>query len=125
LADIGGTCQFRAGDGAQLHRRRVGDGLRRLPTLGAALVAYLSQPATVAAGGYQARFAGIAIANPIDGDWVTMTNHHWSFSIEAVCSQFSLKSLVVVNDFALASALPYSMAHRTRSAAAWRARAPP
>ncbi|WP_373991099.1 glucokinase [Duganella sp. BuS-21] len=78
------------------------------PTLGAALVAYLSQAATVAAGGYQARFAGIAIANPIDGDWVTMTNHHWSFSIEAVCSQFSLKSLVVVNDFtALASALPY------------------
>jgi glucokinase len=78
------------------------------PTLGAAMVAYLSQAATVAAGGYQARFAGIAIANPIDGDWVTMTNHHWSFSIEAVCSQFSLKSLVVVNDFtALASALPY------------------
>jgi glucokinase len=78
------------------------------PTLGAALVAYLAQPATVAAGGYQARFAGIAIANPIDGDWVTMTNHHWSFSIEAVCSQFSLKSLVVVNDFkALASALPF------------------
>jgi glucokinase len=78
------------------------------PTLGAALVAYLSQPATVAAGGYQARFAGIAIANPIDGDWVTMTNHHWSFSVEAVCSQFSLKSLVVVNDFtALASSLPY------------------
>ncbi|MFC0169550.1 glucokinase [Pseudoduganella danionis] len=84
------------------------------PTLGAALVAYLSQPATVAAGGYQARYAGIAIANPIDGDWVTMTNHHWSFSIEAVCSQFSLKSLVVVNDFkALASALPYlDAAHR-------------
>ncbi|MYM32577.1 glucokinase [Duganella sacchari] len=78
------------------------------PTLGAAMVAYLSQAETVAAGGYQARFAGIAIANPIDGDWVTMTNHHWSFSIEAVCSQFSLKSLVVVNDFtALASALPY------------------
>ena len=78
------------------------------PTLGAALVHYLAQPDSVAAGGYQARYAGIAIANPIDGDWVTMTNHHWSFSIEAVCSQFSLKSLVVVNDFrALASALPY------------------
>src|SRR5471030_2386989 len=54
------------------------------PTLGAALVHYLAQPATVAAGGYQARLAGIAIANPIDGDWVRMTNHHWSFSIEAV-----------------------------------------
>ncbi len=85
------------------------------PTLGAAIVHYLSQPQAVAAGGYQARFAGIAIANPIDGDWVTMTNHHWSFSIEAVCSQFSLKSLVVVNDFtALASALPYLAAEHKR-----------
>lgn len=78
------------------------------PTLGAAIVKFLAQPATVAAGGYQARYAGIAIANPIDGDWVRMTNHHWSFSVEAVCSQFSLKALVVVNDFkALASALPH------------------
>jgi len=109
LADIGGTSASFALETApnQIEAIWVTD-CAAYPTLGAALVAYLSQPATVAAGGYQARFAGIAIANPIDGDWVTMTNHHWSFSIEAVCSQFSLKSLVVVNDFkALASALPY------------------
>ena len=109
LADIGGTS---ASFGLETAPNAI-DAIwvtdcAAYPTLGAALVAYLSQPDTVAAGGYQARFAGIAIANPIDGDWVTMTNHHWSFSVEAVCSQFSLKSLVVVNDFtALASSLPY------------------
>jgi glucokinase len=109
LADIGGSSASFGLETApnQIEAVWVTE-CQNYPTLGAALVAYLSQAATVAAGGYQARFAGIAIANPIDGDWVTMTNHHWSFSIEAVCSQFSLKSLVVVNDFtALASALPY------------------
>jgi glucokinase len=116
LADIGGTSASFGLETApnQIDAIWVTD-CAAYPTLGAALVAYLSQPATVAAGGYQARFAGIAIANPIDGDWVTMTNHHWSFSIEAVCSQFSLKSLVVVNDFtALASALPYLAADHKR-----------
>jgi glucokinase len=109
LADIGGSSASFGLETAfnQIEAIWVAE-CEHYPTLGAAMVAYLSQPGTVAAGGYQARFAGIAIANPIDGDWVTMTNHHWSFSIEAVCSQFSLKSLVVVNDFtALASALPY------------------
>jgi len=108
LADVGGTSASFALETAphRIDAIWVAD-CAAFPTLGAALVAYLAQPATVAAGGYQARYAGIAIANPIDGDWVTMTNHHWSFSIEAVCSQFSLKSLVVVNDVrALACALP-------------------
>ncbi|WP_296000725.1 glucokinase [Rugamonas sp.] len=94
------------------------------PTLGAAIVHYLAQPATVAAGGYQARLAGIAIANPIDGDWVRMTNHHWSFSIEAVSSQFGLKALVVVNDFtALASALPHLAPQHKRQIGGGAARA--
>jgi glucokinase len=109
LADIGGSSASFGLETApgQIEALWVCD-CADFPTLGAAIVRYLAQPASVAAGGYQARYAGIAIANPIDGDWVTMTNHHWSFSVEAVCSQFSLKSLVVVNDFkALASALPY------------------
>jgi len=83
-------------------------GCAAYPTLGAAIVDYLKQPATVAAGGYQARRAGIAIANPVDGDAVRMTNHHWAFSIAAICSQFGLQSLRVENDSkALARALPY------------------
>lgn len=52
--------------------------------------------------------AAIAIANPIDGDNVRMTNHHWSFSISAVREQLDFSSLLVINDFtALAMALPY------------------
>jgi glucokinase len=53
------------------------------------------------------RHAAIAIANPVDGDWVKMTNHHWSFSIEQLRLALALDTLLVVNDFtALAMALP-------------------
>lgn len=52
--------------------------------------------------------AAIAIANPIDGDQVRMTNHHWSFSIAELRAELKLDTLLVVNDFtALAMALPY------------------
>lgn len=51
--------------------------------------------------------AAVAIANPVDGDLVQMTNYHWSFSIEETRLQLGLETLVVVNDFtALAMALP-------------------
>jgi glucokinase len=51
--------------------------------------------------------AAIAIANPVDGDQVKMTNHDWSFSIEATRRTLGFDTLLVVNDFtALAMALP-------------------
>lgn len=51
--------------------------------------------------------ASIGIANPITGDQVIMTNHHWSFSIEALQQRLQLQRLKVINDFtALALALP-------------------
>jgi glucokinase len=51
--------------------------------------------------------AAIAIANPVEGDAVRMTNHHWRFTIEQMRQRLQLKTLVVVNDFtALAMALP-------------------
>ncbi|MCX9157061.1 glucokinase [Niveibacterium sp. 24ML] len=50
--------------------------------------------------------AGIAIANPIGGDLVRMTNRNWSFSIEEVRQRLDFSTLLVVNDFtALAMAL--------------------
>ena len=50
----------------------------------------------------------LAIASPVTGDQVTMTNHPWTFSIEAVRQQFGLTRLLVVNDFAAdAAAIPY------------------
>jgi len=51
--------------------------------------------------------AAIAIANPVEGDAVGMTNYHWRFSIEQMRQRLQLQTLVVVNDFtALAMALP-------------------
>jgi glucokinase len=51
--------------------------------------------------------AAIAIANPVDGDTVKMTNHDWTFSIEATRRALGFDTLLVVNDFtALAMALP-------------------
>ena len=51
--------------------------------------------------------AAIAIANPVEGDEVRMTNYHWQFSIEQMRQRLGLSTLVVVNDFtALAMALP-------------------
>jgi glucokinase len=49
----------------------------------------------------------IGIANPIGGDRVQMTNHHWSFSILELQAALGLEQLVVINDFtALALSLP-------------------
>jgi len=55
----------------------------------------------------QPRMAVIAIAIPVDGDLIKMTNHHWSFSISYIQRALGLDHLAVINDFtALALALP-------------------
>ena len=78
------------------------------PTLGAALRAYLASPAVAAAGLGPIRHAALAIANPITGDLVRMTNHHWEFSIEAMRVECGFETLILVNDFtALARSLPH------------------
>jgi glucokinase len=53
------------------------------------------------------RQCAIGMANPITGDRVRMTNHHWSFSISALQRDLGLERLAVINDFtALALSLP-------------------
>jgi glucokinase len=53
------------------------------------------------------RQACVAIANPIDGDWLRMTNTAWSFSIEATRTQLRLDGLRMLNDWeAMALAAP-------------------
>ena len=53
------------------------------------------------------REAALAIANPITGDWVKMTNHTWEFSIEQTRLSLGLERLLLLNDFtALALSLP-------------------
>ena len=51
--------------------------------------------------------AALAVANPINGDQVRMTNRAWEFSTDAVRRELGLHTLLIVNDFtALAMALP-------------------
>ena len=53
------------------------------------------------------RWCAFGIANPVEGDAVRMTNHHWAFSIRALQAGLGLDRLLVLNDFtALALALP-------------------
>jgi glucokinase len=53
------------------------------------------------------RACALGIANPITGDVIRMTNHHWSFSISDMQRSLALAQLNVINDFtALALALP-------------------
>ena len=104
LADIGGTnarFAWQSGPDAPLSQAAT------LPcaahaSLEAAVRHYLQ------AQGLPAPAAGaIGIANPVTGDQVQMTNHHWSFSIAALQHGLGLARLCVVNDFtALALALP-------------------
>ncbi len=78
------------------------------PGLKDAIQAYLARPeiAALCTGGV--RHCAIAIANPVTGDQVRMTNHHWQFSIQAVRQELGFAQFLVVNDFtALAMSLPY------------------
>ena len=72
------------------------------PTLLDAMRRYLSDH-----GKPSPRWCAIGIANPVTGDHVQMTNHHWSFSIEGVRRDLEMDRFLVINDFtALALALP-------------------
>ncbi|MCS3458279.1 glucokinase [Aeromonas sp. BIGb0445] len=51
--------------------------------------------------------ACIAIACPVNGDWVAMTNHSWEFSIAQMQADLGLARLLVINDFtAVSMAVP-------------------
>jgi glucokinase len=51
--------------------------------------------------------AGIGIATSVTGDHVQMTNHPWSFSIEALRNALGVQRCLVINDFtAMAMSLP-------------------
>lgn len=60
--------------------------------------------------------AAFAIAGPVGGDDIAMTNHVWRFSVEAVRRKLGLDGLEVVNDFtAVALSVPLlEPAHRVQ-----------
>ena len=78
-----------------------------------AVTAYLAGLNGASSG--NVRHAAVAIANPVAGDLVRMTNYHWQFSIEQMRQRLHLDNLVVVNDFtALAMAVPSLSAQQLR-----------
>ena len=108
LADVGGTnARFAIERSARQFDAVAVLPCGSYPSLGAAAAAYLNSEA-VRAHAPAIRHAAIAIANPVDGDAVSMTNHTWSFSTAALREELDLSTLLVVNDFtALAMALPH------------------
>jgi glucokinase len=120
IADIGGTyarfaLETAPGEFGHISSLRCADHA----DFHAAVSAYLGSlpPAQIA-------HAAIAIANPVEGDQVRMTNYHWEFSIEDMRQRLGLDTLVVVNDFtALAMALPRLRGSELRQVGGGEARA--
>ena len=106
LADIGGTYArfaLESAPGSLGHKASLR--CAEHANFHAAVTSYLQGlPEGLAA---RVEHAAIAIANPVEGDEVRMTNYHWQFSSEQMRQRLGLLTLVVVNDFtALAMALP-------------------
>jgi len=72
------------------------------PSLEVAIQTYLKQQKLPAP-----RACALGIANPVTGDKIRMTNHHWTFSISEMARNLGVSKLNVINDFtALALAIP-------------------
>jgi glucokinase len=107
IADIGGTnARFALLKGDAVEAEQV-LACADHPTLVAAIDHYL---ASVGASGAQQRprEAAMAIAGPITGDHIKMTNHVWEFSAATTRQQLALSRLIFMNDF---TALAMSLRH--------------
>ena len=105
VGDVGGT-NARFGlvstDGSLLHSAILADA--DYTQIRDAIDAYLKQRGELP----MPRAGAIAIASPITGDQVHMTNTPWAFSITGLCDQLGFERLEVINDFtAQALALPH------------------
>jgi glucokinase len=96
IADIGATnARFALVEpgGAVTHVRALA--CEDFASLSAAIEAYLAAENLPA----RPKQGVLAIAAPITGDMVALTNHPWTFSVEAMRKHFGLTQLRVVNDF--------------------------
>jgi glucokinase len=105
LADIGGTnarfALWMNGALCALHEYKCNE----YPELALAAKAFL---AGYGAPYPQVREAAIAIAAPITGDRLAMTNHNWQISVSELRAQMQWDRLIVINDF---TALAMSLRH--------------
>ncbi|HDZ4960244.1 TPA: glucokinase [Campylobacter jejuni] len=103
LADIGGTnARFALEVAANIIKNIEIFPCNDYNTVVDAVKAYLNK-----VGNPTIKYGAFAIANPVVGDWVQMTNHHWAFSIETTRQALNLEVLILINDFtAQAYAIP-------------------
>jgi len=105
IGDIGGTnARFAIAEGGK-YRELAHVEVSRFGSLHDALTDYLGgQPPAVRSG----LDGALAVAGPVFGDQVTLTNLGWSFSINELHRSLGLGSLKVINDFAAtAMAVPH------------------
>jgi len=104
LGDIGGTNArfgWQASEGAAISHVQVLPCAEH-PSLLDAAQSYLREQGLSAPP-----CAAFGIANPVTGDQVSMTNHHWKFSVSALRDSLGLARFLLLNDFtALALSLP-------------------
>ncbi|MCE0801826.1 glucokinase [Buttiauxella sp. S04-F03] len=103
VGDVGGTnarlalCNVENGD---ITQAKTYSGLD-FPSLEAVVVHYLKEHSVSVTDGC------IAIACPITGDWVAMTNHTWAFSTAEMKKNLGFEHLEIINDFtAVSMAIP-------------------
>lgn len=99
VADIGGTNARFALASGDAEQRPVLSAIRELraadyPTLGAAAQHYLGLCGT------QVETAVFAVASPVTGDQIKITNNPWAFSVQALRAELGLRALKLINDFA-------------------------
>lgn len=103
VGDVGGTnarlalCDIASGE---ISQAKTYSGLD-YPSLEAVIRVYLEENKVEVKDGC------IAIACPITGDWVAMTNHTWAFSIAEMKKNLGFSHLEIINDFtAVSMAIP-------------------
>lgn len=105
IADIGGTnARFALAVNGQVQHELE---LRcaEFPEFTQAVEHYLDQVGAKHAA-HRPHEAAIAIAAPLAGDQINMTNHPWRFSVKELRAELRLRRLIVLNDFtALAMAI--------------------
>jgi len=107
IGDIGGTnARFAIAEGGKYRQLKHVEN-EHYPSLHDAMADYLKALPEAE----RKNLAGaLAIAGPVLGDKISLTNKSWSFSIEELKRSLDLKSLAVVNDFA---ANAYAIPHLT------------
>jgi glucokinase len=112
IADIGGTnARFALLETATQWRDERVFACADYPDLVTAIEHYLAL-VDANAPGRRPREAALAIAGPITGDVVSMTNHVWQFSASQTRQRLGLERLKILNDF---TALALAVRHLPRN----------